>query len=128
MQMTETQQENVALQNCCERVLRPRTDIAEYGDRFEITMELPGVAVEKVGLQIENDELRISAERETAATSDNGHQILVRERRRGTFARTFQLGPAIDRDRIEGQMADGVLRIRLPKSAAVLPRKIQVNG
>lgn len=128
MQMTQRYQKNNMGQCGCEPGLRPRTDIAEYGDRFEIEMELPGVAPEKVDLQIDNDELKITAERVTTGTEENGHQVLVRERRPGTFTRTFQLGNAIDRERIEGKLADGVLRIRLPKSAAALPRKIQVNG
>lgn len=128
MQMTERVQKNAMGPCGCEPALRPRTDIAEYGDRYEIEMELPGVTPDRVDLQIEDDELRVAAERTAPPAEENGQRILVRERRAGTFVRVFTLGNAIDRERIEGKMTDGVLRIRLPKSAAALPRKIQIHG
>jgi len=104
----------------------PKTDIAEYDDHFSIEVELPGVAADQVDLQVEDDTLRLTAKR-GAGESEEKSSHLVRERRRGTYVRTFHLGTLIEREGIQGNLKDGVLTIRLPKSVAALPRKITVQ-
>jgi len=125
---TEIEKRNETRENCCEPALTPRTDIAEYDDRFEIEVELPGVAPEKVDLQVEEDELRLSAERPGLAGDTKGLDYMLRERRPGVYCRTFQLGSQADSNGIQGQMTDGVLRIRIPKAVHCLPRRITIQS
>ena len=106
--------------------LYPRTDITEHEDRFEIVIEMPGVSQEAIDIQVEGDELRVSGTRARAAKPAEA-RYLVRERRQGTYRRSCQLGPKIDRGGIEAKMSDGVLRLRLPKAAAALPRRIDIG-
>jgi HSP20 family protein len=124
----------------------PRTDIAEFDDHFSIEVELPGVASDQVDLQVDGDTLTLTARRgvtETQEKAEGGEapqeaaaaqqaqgvrpvRQLVRERRRGTYVRTFHLGTLVERTGIEGKLTDGILTIRLPKAVNALPRKITV--
>src|SRR5438105_188151 len=51
----------------------------------------------------------------------------VSERRYGRFERAFPLPADVDRDRIEAQFRDGVLRITLPKSPTAAPQKSRIE-
>lgn len=106
-----------------EWTLAPRTDIKELDDHFAIEVELPGVSSDHVDLQVEGDELRLTATRN--GKSDGAY--LARERAAGTYTRVFRLGETVDLEGIRGTMADGILTIHLPKAARVLPRKITIN-
>ena len=104
----------------------PRADIAEFDDHFSIEVELPGVAPDQIDLQVEDETLRLVARRGGADAAEQT-SYLVRERRPWTFVRTFHLGAHVDRTAIEGQLTDGILKIRLPKLAGALPRRITIN-
>jgi HSP20 family protein len=107
-----------------EWAIAPRTDITEMDDHFAIEVELPGVSSEHVDLQVEDDELRLTAKRNGG--SDGTY--LTRERLAGTYTRVFRLGEMVDADSIRGEMNDGILRIRVPKTARALLRKITINA
>jgi HSP20 family molecular chaperone IbpA len=44
------------------------------------------------------------------------------------FRRAFTLSRELDTERIEANLADGVLTLRIPKKAQAQPRKITVQG
>jgi HSP20 family protein len=50
------------------------------------------------------------------------------ERGFGAFERTLRVTDGLDPDRIEATMQDGVLTLRLPKSEARKPRRIEVQA
>ncbi len=108
-------------------VMIPRADIRETGDHFSVEIELPGVTSKDLDLQVVEDELRITATRNSHEEKEKGSAYLIRERRNGTYSRVFRLGALIDREGIEGKMADGVLQIRLPKHKNALPRRIAIT-
>ena len=49
------------------------------------------------------------------------------ERPMGAFQRVITLNVPIDRDAVVASLADGVLRITLPKAEEMKPRKIAIN-
>jgi HSP20 family protein len=126
MQSTETEKRNDRERSRWEWTVQPRVDIRELDDHVVVEVELPGVAADKVDLQVEDDELRLTATK--ARPEANGGSHVVRERRYGTYSRSFRLGEQIDRDAISGEMSDGVLRIRVAKKPNALPRKISVKN
>lgn len=101
-------------------------DVAETDAEYWITAELPGVPLEKVQLEIENDVLSLSAEKQPfdGENERNFHHV---ERRYGTYSRAFALPKAVNRDGIQATMKDGVLTIRLPKAEQARPRQIPVR-
>jgi HSP20 family protein len=106
--------------------LRPRVDIHEEADRYVLHADLPGVKKEDLNVEVEGDQLTLKATREQYA-KEEGKSIHSERLQRVEYLRSFSLGDSVDPDKIEGSLADGVLRLVLPKRDRALPRRIQVG-
>lgn len=107
----------------------PPVDIAEYADRFELAVDLPGVDPDKVEVTLEDGVLSLSGERVPPARRANGGQEETRtrtERRYGRFYRRFVLPETVDAERVQATGRNGVLEITIPKQPKALPRRIKV--
>jgi HSP20 family protein len=107
-------------------VYRPDVDIVERRDEFVVTADLPGVDGNTVSVKLEEGVLLIDAE--LATRPDPGWNPLHVEYRPGGYHREFRLTDAIDADRIQAAMRDGVLELKLPKTERHRPRQIAVQG
>lgn len=106
---------------------RPTTDIHETAEAFKLSLDLPGVQLEDIEIEVTHRVLKISGERRAEQRTDKpGYQRL--ERTFGRFGRTFGLGDDIDDQNIVAKMQDGVLHLHLPKKPAVQPRKIAITN
>jgi HSP20 family molecular chaperone IbpA len=103
--------------------LRPRVDVYENDAEYLVLADLPGVAGDAIDVRFEAGELHIEASR----TLDAPGTPLVEEYRGATFARTFAMPDGIDSEAIEAKLANGVLEVKLPKTAAKRPRRIEVR-
>lgn len=101
-------------------------DVAEDDAGYLILAELPGVSLDDVKLEIEDDVLTLSAVKRPPQ-GDERRGVHYRERRYGTFERAFALPKAIHRDAVQATMKDGVLSIHLPKAEQARPRQIPVR-
>jgi len=99
----------------------PAVDIRESENDIRIDLELPGLKPEDVEITAENGLLTIRKE------GEDGRYHVV-ERSYGTFVRTFSLPQGVDENQIHAEFTDGVLSIRIPKTALPQPRRIQING
>lgn len=104
----------------------PLVDIAEADAAYLITAELPGVRLEDVKLEIQNDVLTLSAQKqpESAREQEQYHRV---ERSYGTYTRSFALPKGVQSDDVQATMKDGVLTIRLPKTEQARARHIPIN-
>ena len=104
----------------------PSVDVAETAEEFQIKAELPDIRKEDVKLSIENGVLRIEGERkqEKEEKGKKWHRV---ERSYGSFLRTFTLPDNIDDAKVQAEFKDGVLNVRLPKSATAKPKSVQVK-
>ncbi len=100
-------------------------DIEETDDSYVVEIDLPGVAPEDLNLELQDNQLRISGE-----IKDREHEGVVRRkaRRVGQFEHVVALPGEVDPDRVEAKLTDGVLSVRLRKSAAEKPRRIEVKS
>ncbi|MCR4411848.1 MAG: Hsp20/alpha crystallin family protein [Thermoguttaceae bacterium] len=105
----------------------PRTNVAETDTHYELTVDLPGLKADDFTVELKDGNLWISGERkeETEQKGKTWHRI---ERQYGHFRRVFPLGADVDPDRIEAEYKDGVLRVTVPKSEAMRPKKIEVKA
>lgn len=105
----------------------PATDIMEYGDRFELYVDLPGVDPKAVEITMGNGVLTLSGER-TKLVHEEEEEPQVRrcERGSGRFYRHFILPDTVDKEHVAARGHDGVLEIRIPKQAKAQPRRIKV--
>lgn len=107
----------------------PAADITTDGDDVVVSLELPGVDVEKdVEVDVTKGRLTISGHREDRSRSENG-QVLISEHRYGAFRREFALPDSVDPDRVEASYEQGVLKVRVPgvTRPAVESRRVEVR-
>jgi HSP20 family protein len=103
-----------------------RVDVRETADAYTVSAEIPGVKKEQIAVEIEGNEVTISAETAREAQKD-GEKWLRTERFFGKTARRFALPQELDEARAVAKFADGVLELTLPKKAAVTGRRIEIN-
>jgi len=107
----------------------PPVDIHEYGDRFEIYVDLPGVDPSKVELTLDGGILTLSGDRiDEGVKAGNGVQYQRTERTHGHFYRRFVLPDTADSQGVNAAGKNGVLTVTIAKQAKALPRKIQITG
>lgn len=92
-----------------------------------VMAEVPGVDPSDLDISITGDTLTLSGGRFPEVSPDEVtyHR---RERRHGEFSRKFQLPYTINKDKVEADMRNGVLRVTLPKAEADRPRQIAVRA
>lgn len=107
--------------------LIPRIDVRETKKALELTVELPGIALDDVKLDIEDDVLTISGEKkaESETTEDN---LKISERSYGAFSRSITLPRSVDVSAIKATMADGVLKIVAPKDGSAVAKTIKIQA
>ena len=108
------------------RVTRPRIDLFEEADSYEVVVDLPGVTREEVEVQFEDGVLEISGEC-TASSQGEDARWPRRERTPGKFARTIAFRDDVEVGAIEATVKDGLLRVRVPKAERSKPRQIPVT-
>lgn len=91
-----------------------------------VEAELSGLSMEDLELLVEGERLTINGKRKLAAP--NEATCYRSERAQGEFTRTLTLPWAIDADKVEAKLADGVLWVRLPRTASARAKKIAVNA
>ena len=106
-------------------VYTPATDIFENESLITVLADMPGVKAQDLKIGLRESVLTLTG-RVTAAESPNEATVL-REYHAGTFFRQFTLSEAIDQAKIDAKLADGVLRLELPKVERARPRQIAVR-
>jgi HSP20 family protein len=89
--------------------------------------DLPGVKRETLEVTVTGgDTLTIRAER-PAPEKLEGVTWLRAERASGTYSRVIGLPVPVDADKVEASYTNGVLKVTLPKIAAVKPRTVPIK-
>ncbi len=110
-----------------ETVRRMRIDVSEHNGEYKVFAELPGVRKEDINVQVDGDQVTISAEARVEREAKDGERVLHSERYAGKLARAFRLGEEIDDAKVSAKYADGVLELRLPKKAPVASKQITIQ-
>ena len=103
----------------------PLVDVEETDDAYVIEAELPGVKREDVNIELIGNELTITGE-----IKERERKGVVRRqtRRTGRFDYRVTLPDQVDGDKIDANLKDGVLTVRVPKSERAQRRQIQISG
>jgi HSP20 family protein len=118
---TESQTEMRAATDRETVTLAPSIDIYETETAFVLLADMPGVAPEGLELIVERNTLRIRGRAE-AMTGEPEYQ----EFELGEYRSTFALTDDLETDRVSAVLRDGVLRLEIPKSERLRPKKIPV--
>ena len=104
-----------------------RTDIKKQDDKYILEAELPGFQKEEISLELKEGILTIRAEhKESEEEQAKKGEYVRRERRYGSFARTFDVS-GIDESGITAAYHNGILELTLPKQAPVVPQARQIT-
>lgn len=101
-------------------------DIVEYENEVIVEMDMPGVSKDDVDMKLRENEIVVTSH--VVHGEDRDDEVLYREYDEGHFHRHFVLNDTIDKDKISSVMAEGVLRIVLPKKQAYKQRQIEVKA
>ena len=106
-------------------VFLPPADIYETNDAIVVMAEMPGVGPDGVDITLERRVLTIRGR--SSANERTGYQRVYNEYADGDYERVFTLSEAIDRDKIEATLRDGVLHLVLPKAEPARARRIELK-
>ena len=103
----------------------PSVDVVEDSHGITLLADLPGVKRDKLELKVEGTSLTLEGGIEI--DSPKGLDAVFAEVRAARYRRGFTLSGELDTGKIDAQLKDGVLRLRIPKLAEAQPRRIEVQ-
>jgi HSP20 family molecular chaperone IbpA len=118
-----------AIQNTREqdtRAVLPRVDVFEDESGITVLADLPGVPRDQLELKVEGDTLLV--EGTVQPQTPEGLEAVYAEVRVPRFRRSFTLSRELDTQRIDANLKDGVLKLRIPKAEHAQPRRITVQA
>lgn len=104
----------------------PRVNLYDAGSSLVLTAEVPGMAIEDLQIQLENDVLSVKGERKAAVPQ--GYAAHRRERGTLSFTRSFNLPVKVDAEKTTATLKDGVLTVEMAKAPEARPRQIAVRA
>jgi HSP20 family protein len=104
----------------------PACDIYENNNEIVVKVELPEVKKEDVRVSIENNMLTIHGERKFSEETEreNYHRV---ERNYGEFTRSFALPGFVDKNKVNAEFKDGILRVTFGKREEARPKPVEVK-
>ena len=98
----------------------PSVNITENNEEYKIQLAAPGLEKKDFKIEVENDMLTISSQREQQ-TNEEKDNYRRREFSYQSFSRSFQLPQNSQTDKIDAHYQDGILKLTLPKKEVSLP-------
>jgi HSP20 family protein len=104
----------------------PAFEVKETNDAFVLKADLPGVEDANLDIAVHNNVLTVNGSRQ-ADERQEGETYALYERQFGSFSRSFSLPDMADGERIEANLANGVLTLTIGKKAEAKPKRIQLK-
>ena len=105
--------------------LLPPVEVIEDANGITLYADLPGVPKENLDVRVEGDSLTIAAE--MALPAIEGLEPTHLELDTPRYRRVFTLSKELDATQVGAELAQGVLKLRIPKAAHAQPRRIEVR-
>ena len=100
---------------------RLAANVRDEEDAFVLTALVPGLKADDLTINILEDVVTIEGE-----FKQDENEYLLRELPGGNFHRALLLPAAVDSEKAEAKITDGVLTLRLPKAESARPKKIKI--
>ena len=108
-----------------EAALRPAVDIFETEEGITLRADMPGVSKDRLNLGVDGANLLV--EGRIGITPQDQMQPLYADVRSAVYRRNFLLSNELEANKIDANLKDGVLTVRIPKRAELRPRRIEVR-
>lgn len=92
----------------------PAANVLEKDDAFEIEFAVPGMNKEDFKINVENNVLAVTSEKEITK-EEKEMNFTRKEFSYGAFTRSFTLPKSIDIEKIDAAYENGILKVKLPK-------------
>ncbi|HEY8876391.1 MAG TPA: Hsp20/alpha crystallin family protein [Roseateles sp.] len=125
-EITQSDKQQTAVEASNERAVAPAVDVLEDETGITLLADMPGVSRERLDLRVEGDSLLI--EGAVQPQTPAGLEAVYAELRVPRYRRSFTLSRELDTSKIDANLKDGVLTLRIPKQAHAQPRRITVNA
>lgn len=119
-----------AANNC---TVCPASNIIETKDSFRIELSVPGFDKKDFRINVENDHLTISSEREEKQEDKNDNRderYTRKEFVKQSFSRSYRLSEWVDSEHIQARYDNGILSVEIPKreeAKAKPSRQIEIS-
>ncbi len=104
-----------------------KLDVSEDEKAYHVKAELPGVKKEDIAVDIDGNQVSLTAETRRETEQKKGETVVHSERFYGKQFRTFTLRQDIDRKAAVAKFADGVLELTLPKNGGSSAQRISIQ-
>ncbi len=109
-----------------DRLGSPAMDVVENEDGYLVSVDLPGVETSDVEISVADNVLTVKGEKKAQQESENG-RVFRKESWEGSFSRALRLSAAVNAEKIDAKMHEGVLHISIPKREEAKPRQIEIK-
>lgn len=125
-QKKEAPKTDIAERTRAAKIYNPDVDIIEGKDRIIVIADMPGVNENSVDITLDDNVLTIYGKVDWQVSGKM--KLTHAEYAVGDYQRVFTISGEIDRERIEANVKDGVLRLTMPKNDAPRMKKITVSA
>jgi HSP20 family molecular chaperone IbpA len=99
-----------------QRVSSPKIDIREDGNKYMVSVTIPGIDNDDISVNLEGRRLTIKAKQGyEKKVSDPSGNVAIRSRQSGRYQRSITLREPVDQDGMRTRINKGVLEIMIPK-------------
>jgi HSP20 family protein len=104
-----------------------KLDVTEDDKAYRVKAELPGVKKDDIEVEIDGNQVTLSAEVKREEEKKDGETVLHSERYYGRQYRSFTLAKDIDRAKAQAKFDNGVLELTLPKSEGNSSQRVKIQ-
>lgn len=126
LQKKEVEKTDMAERTRAAKIYNPDVDIIEGKDKIVVIADMPGVNENSVDITLDDNVLTIYGRVDW--NIPDKMKLTHAEYGIGDYQRIFTISGEINREKIEANVKDGVLRLTMPKNDAPKMRKITVNA
>ena len=109
-----------------DRTTSPSLDMLETEEGYVVYCDLPGVSEKNLELSVASNVLTIKGERKSPEIGKDS-KVYRDETWEGVFQRTLAIPSAVNNEKIEAELKNGVLRIVIPKREEDKPKQIELR-
>lgn len=96
-------------------------NVRDEDEAFVLTALVPGLKANDLDIQVLEDVVRIEGK-----FAQDENEYLLQELPNGSLRRELRMPAALDADKVEAKITDGVLTLRLPKAESARPKTIKI--
>jgi HSP20 family protein len=104
----------------------PLCDMEDLGDKYEITIETPGIPKEKVTVKASADYIDVSGQQEKKS-EEKRKNYLYNERSYSSLRRRISTPEEIVPSKIDAKIENGILHIQVPKKTPIKNEETKVE-